>query len=119
MDSQHGGDGSRSCAGGAEAAVAETAQQAVISALGTNSAITKKATRGTEQTKVVKGLNHWEGASYAGGVDRRRNRHEGVVDMNEIGTLGVEERGEFPARLRGPNHVGGDGDAVHEIMLAE
>jgi hypothetical protein len=79
-------------------------QQTLVYAFPADNAVTEKVPSWTEQAKIVKCLDNGNVPRRTRRLDRGRFRHERVMNMNQIGTLGIQDGRKFATRPRGPDH---------------
>src|ERR1700728_511936 len=111
MERDHQCDARRGCSGIAITGVTDTAEQSVIHAFFADVSSAVKIRGWAEQAEIVERLHYGYFALAASRINRGRNDHKCVVDVDNVRPLRIEQHGKIAARLRRPNHARDNGDS--------
>ena len=91
--------------GAAVTAVAHGAPRSVLEALFADGAVTHKSGARAKQAVIVQSLNHRYLSFEASPINRRRDHHEGVVDVHNVWFFAEQQISKFAACVAGPDGV--------------
>src|ERR1700676_1741522 len=100
------------------ATVPDSSPQAVLKTLFTDTSIPIKPGLGASKPVVVQCLHNRNSGVPTSRINRRRNHHEGIVDMDQPGLLLMNQFGNLLSRVRRPDHVFGEPQPAQSRSLS-